>query len=203
MGEGLGVPDMVAVAAAGLLSGQAEDAEALAHALGSREALAGLWLLRSALASAVGEEAARLLGLPAMPQVPLAAWRADVPRAAAVAVFSQDAAVRAAGRLLALDPQEAGLGTPLPKEAALRLGAAAARPGLAGHYRRSAADALARHALELAASLPGAARLPHGTVAWAGSFDPGEAGHALAWLSQPGPGPYAAALFAVVPEAAP
>lgn len=204
MDAGIGVPDFVAVAAAASLSGATEDASVLAEAIGSPSALAGLSLAESALAPTEADvTVARLLGLPAEPGIPAVAWRTDAERGTALVLFTQDAAVRAATGLIEADPGGAGLGAPLPEEVSLRLGAAAKRPGLAGHFRRSAVDALARHALEMAASLPGATRLPGGIVAWAGSFGRGEASEALAWLWQPGPGRYAAALLVLVPGGTP
>jgi len=200
MEAAMGMPDFVAIAAAAAASGEADGVGTLFEAFGDAAALAAAVLKSSRSPLATGPEALEMLGLSQETGIPCAVWRADGPSGTAIAFFVHDDAARAAVRLLAAEPETGGLGAPLPEEAALRLSAAAARPALARHWTRSAADALARHALELAASLPGSARLPGGAVVWAGAIDgPGS----LEWIAAPGPGLYAAALAAFLPGGQP
>lgn len=92
------------------------------------------------------------------------------------------------------------MGCPVPEESRARLAEARRRPALAGHLVRSAADHMAAFVDNLLRELPDVHETAAGRFSWSAAFPAGKARQALAWLSEPGPGAFAATVSAFLPQ---
>ena len=150
-----------------------------------------------------GAQAREMLGIPDDGRsTSFAVWQdSRASTGTVVATFESEAARRVAHGCFAAAgaPPSSCLGLALPEEVSIRLCAARDRPRLAPHYLRTACDHMAAHVLSLVSGLEGSS-LAHGTACWAGSFPPSRLQNALAWLTAPGPGPFASSVSVVLPR---
>ena len=181
-----------------------EDAEAVLQALGAEGMAPAVSAMsrHAFLPRLSGKEASGRLGLPADGR-PTRCVVYEIPAAEqgfAVVCFETETVRRTARALFAAQGERVDAGCPLPPEASMRLAEVAARPGLAGHLVRSAADHMAAHVEETLRELPGIAQAGPGRFLWTAAFPRGEEAAALAWLSAPGPGPFASSVTAFLPR---
>ena len=173
-------------------------------------------ILASALGEAVGEavplpvtasepvtagEGLSAFGIVAVePSVLVSAWRSGFGVAAAMATFTAGSVREACVRGLAHGSDCFGFRIPADVEERL---VASLAPGKGRFFRETAYDRMAEHVIGEILHMPGSSRSGGDVVIWAWAGPASDMKAAVAWLSPPGPGSFAARIDLVVPGSVP